>query len=558
MGEHRWIVRFVVPAKATCCSLREVRGCGRMTMSQLKNAVRAVADRPSERFRLRTVVEQLANIGELEVVEKNVPLASVARHLDGNQKAVWFKSVGAEGAELVGNVVGSRKRIAAALGVGEQELLPEMARRLQQPIDPFEVSAPHAPVQEVVLTGSDADFSRLPIHLQHALDGGPYISASIDITQDVGGTRRNVGYRRMMMRGRQEAGIDLIAPSDMRVGYAGFVDRGRPMPVAFVIGSHPADSLAAVSMAPVQDEISLMGALRTEAVPLVRCRTNDLMVPADAEVVLEGYLDDKGWREPEGPYGEYLGYYGHTKTNPVFHLTAITMRRDALFQTITISGRTLGRTDTAQLAALRTELTVWDALKGAIREPVAVYCPGSTGGMHNIRVSMRQRYPGEVRNAIAAVFASKADVKNVFVVDEDIDVFSDDQMEWALATRFQPDRDLVVASGLRTIPLDPSLLGSNTGAKAGFDLSFPMGWQLNPAFNVPEAPVIGASSNSSVLDALKSGPKHFRELMEATGSEDERRTAIEIDEVRKAGQLGRAKDGKYTFVENQGSSPASG
>jgi UbiD family decarboxylase len=101
------------------------------------------------------------------------------------------------------------------------------------------------------------------------------------------------------------------------------------------------------------------------------------------------------------------------------------MRRDALFQTVTIGGRALANTDTAQLCALRTEVAAWSALMTAVREPIAVYCTPSAGGMHNLRLALRQRYPGEVRNAIAAVFASNADVKNVFVVDEDIDIFSD-------------------------------------------------------------------------------------------------------------------------------------
>ncbi|WP_375779396.1 UbiD family decarboxylase [Bradyrhizobium sp. ma5] len=505
--------------------------------------------RPSDRFRLRSFIEQLSEIGEVEIIEKNVELIDIAPRLDGNPKAVLFRSVGPEGAELVGNVMGSRRRLAAAFGVGEQELLATVMKRLETPIAPIEVPQTDAPVQDLVLTGDDADLTRLPIHLQHALDGGPYISAGIDISLDVTGSRRNIGYRRLMMRGRKEAGIDLIAPSDMRVGYASFVEKKQPMPVAFVIGSHPADGIASVAMTPAQDEIALMGALRSAPVPLVKCRTNDLMVPADAEIVLEGFLDEHGWREAEGPYGEYLGYYGHVKMNPVFHLTAITMRRDALFQTATISGRALGQTDTAQLVSLRTELTMWGALQGAIREPLAVYCPGSTGGMHNVRVSMRQRYPGEVRNAIASIFASKADVKHVFIVDEDVNIFSDEQMDWALATRFQADRDLVIASGFRTIPLDPSLLGSNMGAKAGFDLTFPMGWQKNPAFSVPEAPTLANVSKTSVVAALQSGPKHFRELMEATGSRDGRDTAVELDEIRSSGRLSRTPEGLYQLRE---------
>jgi 3-polyprenyl-4-hydroxybenzoate decarboxylase len=235
------------------------------------------------------------------------------------------------------------------------------------------------------------------------------------------------------------------------------------------------------------------------------------------------------------------------KTNPVFHLTAITQRRDALFQTATISGRYLGQTDTAQLCALRTEVAVWAALENAIREPIAVYCPATTGGMFNLRVSMRPRYPGEARNAISAVHGSNADVKNVFVVDDDIDVFSDADMEWAFATRFQPDRDLVVASGFRTIPLDPSLLGSRTGQKAGFDLTFPIGWKNSQEFRVPAAPVLDTPFRQSVSEALQAGPKFFRELMAATGSRDGRDTTLALDELRQQGVLTRNPDGAYAL-----------
>ncbi|MDR9824049.1 UbiD family decarboxylase, partial [Vibrio sp. FNV 38] len=126
---------------------------------------------------------------------------------------------------------------------------------------------------------------------------------------------------------------------------------------------------------------------------------------------------------------------------PLFHLTAITHRADAVFQTVTIGGPQLARTDTAQLVAAKTESTIWMSLLQAVREPVAVCCTASCGGMYNVRVSLRQRYPGEARNAIAAVFGSVADVKHVFVVDDDVDVFNDGQIDWALATRFQADRD---------------------------------------------------------------------------------------------------------------------
>ena len=419
-------------------------------------------------FRLRRFLDLLQGAGELQTVSEQIDLIDLGSHLDGNSKAVLFQNPGPAGKSdlaVVGNVLGSRRRLALAFGVSAPDLLKEVLKRAT-PITPIEVPSSVAPVHQVVWTGKDADFTRLPVHLQHGHDGGPYISASIDITKSLDGKKRNVGYRRLMLRGRTEAGVDMIAPSDFRAMYQEYVVRKERMPVAFIVGSHPADSVAATAMSLIDDEVELMGALRGSAVPLVRCVTIDAMVPADAEIVLEGYLDERGWVEPEGPYGEYVGYYGRMKTNPVFHLTAITMRNDAVMQTTTIGGRSLAYTDTAQLCALRTEVAAWAAVVTGIREPVAVYATPSAGGMYNLRLSLRQRYPGEVRNAIASIFGSNADVKHVFAVDDDIDIFSDQQMEWAFATRFQAHRDLVVASGFRTIPLDPSLDGTATGAKA--------------------------------------------------------------------------------------------
>ena len=342
-----------------------------------------------------------------------------------------------------------------------------------------------------------------------------------------------------------EAGVDMVAPSDLRALYQEYVDRKERMPIAFIVGSHPADGVAATAMSMIDDEVGLMGALRGAPVPLVRCATIDAMVPADAEIILEGYLDERGWAEAEGPYGEYVGYYGKMKTNPVFHLTAITMRSDAVLQTATIGGRSLAFTDTAQLVALRTESAAWSALVTAIREPVSVYATPSSGGMYNLRLSLRQRYPGEVRNAIHSVFGSNADVKHVFAVDDDIDVFSDAQMDWAFATRFQAHRDLVVASGFRTIPLDPSLQGSATGAKAGFDLTFPLGWKKLTEYQIPEAPKIGPSRKLTVRQALEQGPQSFRDLMEATGSRDGREVLIALDEVRRDVGLARTPEGRH-------------
>jgi 2,5-furandicarboxylate decarboxylase 1 len=159
-------------------------------------------------------------------------------------------------------------------------------------------------------------------------------------------------------------------------------------------------------------------------------------------MVLEGYFDAEGYVEAEGPYGEFLGYYGGGEEEPGVPLTAITHRATRCSRPRpSAAGHEPHRHRAAH--ALRTEVLVWRALRSRCASR-SRSTPPPSGGNYNVRVALRQRVPGEARNAIAAVFACMANVKNVFVVDPDIDVFSDEQMDWALATRFQPDRDVIV------------------------------------------------------------------------------------------------------------------
>ncbi len=497
-------------------------------------------------FRLRRFIERLVEMGLAEILEDPIDLIDIAGVLEGNPKAVLFRNAGPEKAELVGGVTGSRARIAAGFGVAPGELMQTVSRRLTQPQALVEVDSADAPVHALVLRGDDADLTRLPVHVQHERDGGPYISSSLDHAVDPETGLTNLGCRRMMLRGRREAGVDLNAPSDLKAIYERAAARGETLPVSFVVGAHPSDHVAASMRVPT-NEIELIARLRGETLAVVRGVTNDILVPADAEIVLEGYFDSRGHVEAEGPYGEFLGYYGVMKQNPVFHLEAITMRADALFQTSTISGRTIEHTDTAQIGALRAEATAWRALETAVREPVAIYATPSSGGSFNMRVALRQRVPGEARNAIAAVFASLSNTKNVFLVDEDIDVFSDSQIDWALATRFQPDRDLMIDTGFRTLPLDPSLEGRRTGAKAGFDLTRPFVGDLPLHYTVPETPSSGAPAFATVREALTDGPKYFGALVAALGSRDGREVLLALDALRGEGMLTRAGDGLYAL-----------
>jgi 2,5-furandicarboxylate decarboxylase 1 len=496
-----------------------------------------------DRFRLRRFIEDLVAAGEVERRHAPVDLAGIAEILDGNPRAVHFRAVGPEHQELVGNVVSSRARVARAFGVAPERLAAEIQRRLATKPEIVEVTRAEAPVQQVVETDA-ADLTTLPVHLQHGLDGGPYISASIDYARDSRTGWTNVGIRRLMLRGRRETGVDLVSPSDLRALYEASASEGRPLPVSFVVGAHPTDHVAAMMRMPV-DELGIVASLRDAPLAVVKGVTNDIRVPADAEMVIEGYFDARGHVEAEGPYGEFLGYYGAVKKNPVFHLTAITRRRDALFQTATIGGRAMSRTDTAVLTAVRTEVVIWKALELAVREPVAVYATTSSGGNFNVRIALRQRVPGEARNAIAACMSTLVNVKNVFVVDPDIDITSDEQMDWALATRFQPDRDLIVIGGMRTLPLDPSITAGRVGAKAGYDLTWPFGTGTRLETRIPEPPRFVGRRFPSVEAALADGPKYFEELMTAVGSRDGREIVRDLEALRSGAALDRDGEGRY-------------
>jgi UbiD family decarboxylase len=534
--------------------MRSVLRDGGGIMGPLREAGFAMqtAPRPShhgidtERFRLRSFIESLVGTDELQVHDAPIDLVDVAAVVDGNPKAVLFRNVGPEGAELVASVTGSRARLARAFGVPPEALRAELSRRLTVAPQLVDVNREDAPVQQVVLTGDDADLTKLPVHFQHGYDGAPFISASIDYAVDRLTGLTNVGIRRLMLRGRRETGIDLHTPSDLKAIYEAAVGRGERLPISFVVGAHPIDYVASMMRLP-GDELGLVSSLRDAPVAVVKGITNDVRVPADAEYVLEGYLDERGHVELEGPYGEFLGYYGGVKNNPVFHLTAITHRRDALFQTASISGRFLAHTDTSQLGALRSEVIIWNALTTAVREPRAVHCTASSGGNYNVRIQMRQRVPGEAQNAIAAAFGCLANVKNVFVVDPDIDIMSDAQMDWALATRFQADRDLVIHKGMRALPLDPSLdPGKRSGAKAGFDLTVPIGRSGMEAL-IPEVPTYSDKRFASIRAALEDGPKRFEELIGAIGSRDGREVVLELERLRSELSIGRDALGRYTL-----------
>jgi UbiD family decarboxylase len=192
----------------------------------------------------------------MEVHEEAVSLADLSAVIEASSKAKYFKRVGAEQYEMVAAVSGSRRRLAAAFGTDERNVIHEYMRRMNDPQPIVEVPSSDAPVHQVVLEGDDIDLAKLPFHLQHELDGAPYISSGIDYSVDPATGRTNVGCRRLMFRDRRTMRANLSQPSDLKNCYIACVERGQTLPVSFAIGSHPLDYLAAGLRLPT-DEFAL-------------------------------------------------------------------------------------------------------------------------------------------------------------------------------------------------------------------------------------------------------------------------------------------------------------
>jgi UbiD family decarboxylase len=400
----------------------------------------------------RGLVATLEAAGELTRVTEPVHLNAVAGLFAASDRALLFERPAGSGFPLIGNLAATRSRLALGADVSPRALF-RLGERLRRPRALETVADP--PCQEVVRLGDAVDLTELPWYLQHEKDGAPYLSNAVDVARNPQTGGHNVGMRRLMFEGRRQTGIHLAAPSDLQRLYRRNLAQGEPTEVAFAFGLHPLCQLGALVRLKADEEYGHLAALSERPLRLTPARTVDLLVPADAEVVLEGRILADGYRYPEGPYGEFPGIYGEANLSPRVEITALTHRRDAIFQTTTISGRYPERTDSANLAAGAAEITFWETLTRAVTEPVALHVPPA-GSQFVVIAAIRRHYTHDARAALLALLNGAA-FKFAIVVDEDIDPTNWDEVAWALATRVQPARDVITLDRHRAVPLDPSL-----------------------------------------------------------------------------------------------------
>ncbi len=356
------------------------------------------------------------------------------------------------------NLHASRGRLALGLNAAPDALLTTYLKAMERPIPPRVVK--DGPVQETVLRGADVDLRALPQIVHHEGDGGVFLTAAISFARAPGAETWNCAYNRLMLKGRDTTSIHLTLGKHLWEFQRQAEARNEPLPVAFAIGVHPVIALGALAIGSVdEDERAIMGGLFGEPLELVRCQTSDLLVPAHAELVIEAEILPHQ-RTAEGPFGEFTGYSLGERQREVVKVTAITHRRDALFQDIAVA-----HLDHLLLSTIPIEANLYRAVRAMVPSIKAVRVPAP----FTCYVALEQRVPGQAKNAILAVLGADLYMKRVVVVDHDVDIFDDRQVNWAIATRCQPDRDITVITNARGSDLDPSTKEDGHTAKWGVD-----------------------------------------------------------------------------------------
>ena len=404
----------------------------------------------------RTFLANLEQRGELVRFAREVdPAENMAavewKALNEAGKASLFTSIrGHEGWRAVSQILADRRKWAIGLGVEEDGILDEVAARLKRTVPTVDVA--EAPVQEVVAKGADVNILEVPSMMTSERDGGRYFASGMAIVRDPETGIRNMSVHRQMVLNERETGFIMVPRQAKRI-YDMYAAQGRNMPVAMVYGGHPALFYGAgFTTGFEKDELEVAGALIGEGVRMIRCRTLDLEVPAEAELVLEGEeLRDR--QVPEGPFGEIPGTYAEATHSHVFRVHCMTRRKDPVFYAVHCGYPT---TDTQGTMALGVEVATRDHLRnveGGL-DLMDVRCHPSAGMMMLV-IKLRPRVEGQAKTALmAALSGPYLHPKLAIAVDEDVDAGDLRQVMWSMTTRVHAERDIAMIPHTRVFALD--------------------------------------------------------------------------------------------------------
>jgi 2,5-furandicarboxylate decarboxylase 1 len=416
---------------------------------------------------LRGWLTQLESSGRLAVAKEGISLidelAAISKRLE-LERAVVFPRPGGHFMPVVANVFADRSWVAESIGVSTDQLLSRFQEAVRHPLPWVEVNS--GPAQEVVHRDIDL-LKLLPIPKHNELDSGPYITAGLLIARNPRTGVQNVAIHRCQISGPNRIGV-LLLPRHTQHYFRMAEEAGNALEIALVIGVHPVCLLASQAIAALdEDEMEIAGALLGHPVEMVKCKTNSVRVPAHAEIVIEGRILPNV-REPEGPFGEFPQYYGPRANREVIQVDAITHRKDAIFHTIVGGGA-----EHLVLGEVPREATLLEHLQRSFPSVLDVRLTRGGTCRYHLVIKIDKKSNGEPKNIIMGAFGGHYDVKQVVVVDQDVSIDDPHEIEWAIATRFQADRDLIVVSGAQGSKLDPSSDGG-ISAKMGIDATKPV------------------------------------------------------------------------------------
>jgi 2,5-furandicarboxylate decarboxylase 1 len=439
---------------------------------------------------LRGFLQQLDAADELlrikEEVKREHEVSAIIRLAGG--RAVLFERI--EGFEIpvVGNVFGNRRKLEIALNCSWDDAVQKYLRSMTQLVPPVLVD--HGPVHDEIAIGNDVNLLTLPAPIINEKDAGYYIDAGIIIAKDPE-FGPNLSEHRLMVTGPRKTGILVGDYSHLNSYIKRAWSRGQPLEVAVAIGCDPILYIASQVMKSIEfNEYEIAGALKGSPIELVRCRTIDVEVPASAEIVLEGVIRPDNYA-PEGPFGEFTGYYTPGDSGalgslrqPVIEYQAMTTRSQPIFQTLY-----LGKPphECLYLSSLPKTAELYRQVREVVPQVKAVYfTPGGCGRYHAV-ASIIKRSDGDAKLALAAMLSSRIGVKHAVVVDDDIDIYNPHEVEWAIATRTQFDIDSVIIQNAPHV-IDPSAVKHSNRliTKVGFDATRPVSGIFPETCDVPE------------------------------------------------------------------------
>jgi 4-hydroxy-3-polyprenylbenzoate decarboxylase len=447
-----------------------------MKFKDLREFIRFLEDK-GELRRIKTPVNH-----ELEITE------ITDRVIRSGGPALLFENVTGFDAPVLINMYGTHQRTAWALGVenvddlvdridgllnlmhGPPKGLMNKLRTLGQIVQlgshqPKTVN--NAPCQEVVVHGDDVDLYKFPIMKCWPLDGGPFVTLPLVVTRDPETGVQNYGTYRMQVYDKQTTGMHWqthkVGTHHYRMSHELGLDR---LDVAVALGGDPATIwTGSAPLPPDMDEMVMAGFLREEGVDLVKAKTNDLMVPAQSEIILEGYVVP-GEERDEGPFGDHTGYYSMEEPYPVFHITCITHRKEPIYPAALVGRPPMEDYYMGKV----TERIFLPMMKLVLPELVDINMPAE-GSFHNlVIVSIKKEYPGQGRKVMHGLWGLglMSLVKTIIVVDHNVDVQNISEVAWRVTNNFDPGEDLVFADG----PIDDLDIGSPSpkyGKKMGID-----------------------------------------------------------------------------------------